>query len=99
MTQRSSLKKMWLVTPLFPKESKCFAMKLEPGPSDLVASKAEQFVRMASSRFNGRHGTFFVVDEQHVRLPRFVPRKNVEHVRGLGYDIWASSSRRIGMGS
>lgn len=85
------------LTPLFPPNSKCFATRLEPGPKDLLASKAEQFVRMASSRFNGTHGTFFVVDTEHVRLPRSVPKRNVEHVRGLGYDIWASSSRRIGM--
>jgi hypothetical protein len=85
------------LTPIFPPNSKCFATRLEPGPSDLVASKAEQFVRMASSRFSGRHGTFFCVDREHVSLPRSVPRKNVEHVRGLGHDIWASSAPRIGM--
>jgi hypothetical protein len=86
------------VTPIFPKTAKCFATHLKPGPSDLVASSAEQFVVMASSRYNGRQ-TFFVVDEQFVRLPRSVPRKNIEHVRGLGFDVWAASAPRIGMGT
>ena len=85
------------MTPLFPPKSKCFATRLEPGPSDLVTSKAEQFVVMVTSRFNGRSGTFFCVDEQRVRLPRSIPRKNIEHVRGLGFDIWASSAKRCGM--
>lgn len=87
------------LTPIFPPKSKCFATRLDPGPSDLVASKAEQFVRMASQRFNGKHGTFFCADLEHVRLPRSVPSSNVEHIRGLGFDIWASSAKRIGMGS
>lgn len=87
------------MTPLFPPKAKCFATRLEPGPSDFVASKAEQFVVMVTSRFNGRHGTHFVVDLERVRLPRYIPRKNIEHVRGLGFDVWAASAKRIGMGT
>jgi hypothetical protein len=82
------------MTPLFPKNSKCFATKLEPGPSELVASKAAQFVEMASKRFNGV-STHFVVDAERVQMPKGL--RNVEHVRGLGFDVWASSHSRIGM--
>ena len=84
------------MTPMFPKESKCFAMRLDPGPSDLVASKAAQFVEMASKRFNGA-STHFVADLDRVQLPKGL--LHVEHVRGLGYDVWASSHPRIGMGT
>ena len=85
------------MTPIFPPKAKCFATRLEPGPSDLVASKAAQFVVMVSSRFNGTHGTYFCVDTERVKLPRSIPRKNIEHVRGLGFDVWAASSKRCGM--
>jgi hypothetical protein len=83
------------LTPLFPKESRTFAARLEPGPIDLVASKAQQFVEMASKRFNG-DSTHFVVDLERVRLPKGL--RHVEHVRGLGFDVWASTHPRIGMG-
>jgi hypothetical protein len=85
------------VTPLFPREAKTFCMNLKPGPRGLIESQAAQFVHMASSRFNGRSGTHFVVDTERITLPRSVPRRNIEHVRGLGLDVWASSAKRCGM--
>jgi hypothetical protein len=83
------------MTPLFPKTAKTFATCLEPGPSDLVASKARQFVEMASRRFQGSQ-TYFYADLQRVKLPP--EAKLVEHVRGMEFEIWASTSKRIGWG-
>lgn len=85
------------MTPIFRKTDKTFCLNLKPGPRDLLESQAAQFVTMATSRYNGLKGTFFCVDEERVRLPRSIPRRNIEHIRGLGFDVWASSSKRIGM--
>ena len=85
------------MTPLFRRTDKTLCISLKPGPRELLESQAAQFVTMATSRYNGLRGTYFYVDEEHVRLPRSVPRRNIEHVRGLGTDVWASSSKRIGM--
>jgi hypothetical protein len=82
------------VTILFPKEAKTFAASLRPGPQDLLASQAEQFVVMASRRYNCER-TFFYADTERVRLPRSA--KRVEHIRGLGTEIWASTHQRIGI--
>lgn len=49
---------------------------------------------MASKRYN-RDLTYFCADTERVRLPPAARR--VEHVRGLGTDVWASTHPRIGM--
>lgn len=79
---------------MFPKEAKTFTASLRPGPKELLAAQAEQFVVMASKRYN-RELTYFYADTEQVRLPPSA--KRVEHVRGLGTDVWASTHPRIGM--
>lgn len=82
------------MTILFPKEAKTFATSLKPGPKDLLSAQAEQFVVMASRRYNCEM-TYFYVDTERVRLPRSA--KRIEHIRGLGTDVWASTHPRIGV--
>jgi hypothetical protein len=86
------------VTPIFPPEADTYVFNL-----DAHGAKQEDFTARFIEDFNqlarAREVKHLVLDTERVRLPKSFKGPKVEHVRGLGTQVWASSHPRVGMGA
>lgn len=87
------------MTPIFPKEADTYVFDLSNHgervkQADFSGAFMEQFQQLSRSR-EVKH---LVIDPERVRLPPWFKGVKVEHVRGLGFQVWASSHPRVGMG-
>ncbi len=87
------------MTPIFPKEADTYVFDLSAHgervkQADFTGVFLDQFRQLMAKR-EVKH---IVLDTERVKLPADFKGAKVEHVRGLGYQVWASSHRRIEMG-
>lgn len=88
------------MTPIFAPgaETYCFDLSahVKPGQkqADFEGAFFDEFRRLCEAK-QMRH---LVLDSDRVRLPRNPHGVKVEHIRGLGLQVWASSLPRVEMG-
>lgn len=86
------------MTPIFPPEADTYVFNLEAHDArqeDFTARFIEDFKQLAQAREVKQ----LVLDTERVRLPKSFTGAKIEHVRGLGSQVWASSHPRVGMGA
>lgn len=88
------------MTPIFPPEADTYVFNLDAHGEKVKQQEfAGKFLEELQQLCRAREIKHLVLDQERVRLPHSFKGVKVEHVRGLGFQVWASSHPRREMGA